>query len=324
MSKRAPPKAAKSEGPETPWDADPKPPAPALFVTDIDNTLFDWVAYYVASFTALLKQVEAKIQVPYAALAEEAKVVFEKHGSIEYPFVVQEMPSVLAFFGDDIDGLLTEGVRPARDAFNKAAEAFLRPYEGVNDALAEVKRRHPKTQLIALTDAPRYVAMWKLNKLGILHTFDAVYGLPDPRIPTSDQHGRVKVDPEILLKHLQQNNFGFKGKIRILPEDYEKPGTKGLKTVLMDYEMDENPAVRQQVVWVGDNQRKDVGLGRRLGVRTAWAAYGVPKVELLKLLNEFSPPLNIHKNAAVPLEPGQSAPKADYELDTFADILKYV
>jgi phosphoglycolate phosphatase len=292
----------------------------ALFVTDIDNTLFDWVRYYVNAFSALLSRVEATISVPYKTLAEEAKQVFTAHGSIEYPFVVQELPSVVEHYGDDIDGMLVKAVQPARDAFLAAAKPHFAPYAGVKETLQEIRARHPGVARVALTDAPRYVAMWKLNKLGLLDAFDAVYGLADPRIPTSVKHGRVKVDPEILLKHLQQSSFGFQGKIRILPDEYEKPGTKGLKTVLMDYELDENKAARRSVVWVGDNQRKDVGLGQRLGVTTVWASYGLPAKDLLVRLVEFSPPLNVHKNASLP-EGDPDTPVPDFTLKQFSDVL---
>jgi phosphoglycolate phosphatase len=296
-------------------------PATRLFVSDIDNTLFDWVAYYVHAFSGLLSAVEAVIGVPYATLAHEARDVFTAHGSIEFPFVVQELPSVIAHYGDDIDTMLAEAVRPARDRFLADGAAFMKPYDGVAEALREIRARCPGAPLVALTDAPRYVAMWKMNKLGLLDLFDAVYGLGDPRIPTAA--GRVKVDPEILLKHLQQSNFGFKGRIRILPDDYEKPGTKGLKTVLMDYEMDESPELRRSVLWVGDNERKDVSLGKRLGVRTAWAAYGKPRPDLLARLAEFSPPQNIHKNASI--LPGEAnQPKPEYVLRAFADVLAHL
>lgn len=294
---------------------------PALVVVDIDNTLFDWVRYYVHAFEALMGCVEAVVKVPYATLAEEAKEVFIAHGSIEYPFLVQELPSVVAHYGEQIDKMLRDVVGPARDAFNKAASLHLKPYAGVPETLALLRHRHRGVPLVALTDAPRYVAMWKLNKLGILSSFDAVYGLADPRLPTSE--GRVKVDPEILLKHLKQSNFGFTGKIRILPDDYEKPGIKGLKTVLMDFELDERAEDRARVIWVGDNKRKDVMLGKRLGVRTVWAAYGKPAPELLERLITFSPPLNVHKNASLPSDDPNS-PQPDVELHDFTEILKYL
>ena len=293
----------------------------ALLVSDVDNTVFDWVGYYTRSITALFETVARITKLPVPQLASEAREVFSRHGSIEYPFLIQELPSVEAWARQDIDRLLRDVVEPGRKAFLAEAERCLVPYADVPATLETLRRNFPKTPLVALTDAPRYVAMWKLNKLGLLDKFDAVYGLPDPRIPTSAAHGRVKVDPEILLKHLQQSNFGFEGKIRILPEEYEKPGTRGLKTVLMDYDLDENPEDRRRVVWIGDNLRKDVALGQKLGVQTVWARYGVVKDEnLFKTLHTFSPVENIHKNASID-QSIKDAPKPDVTLDRFADIL---
>jgi FMN phosphatase YigB (HAD superfamily) len=292
-----------------------------LIVTDIDNTVFDWVGYYVTAFNALLDTVASTIGSSRELLAAEARAVFSEHGSIEYPFLAQELVSVNKFYGSDIDRMLSEAVAPGRDAFMAAAQSVLKPYDDVPRTLAAIKKRFPDLPIVALTDAPRYVAMWKLNKLGLLEHFDAVYGLPDPRVPTCEINRRVKVDPEILLKHLQQSNFGFKGKIRILPDDYEKPGIRGLKTVLMDFDLDEPIESRKSVLWIGDNLRKDVGLGNRLNVRSAWAEYGTNVSETnLVSLSLFSPPQNIQKNVYIKVD-DPSAPRPDLVFKTFSDLL---
>ena len=295
-----------------------------LLVFDIDNTIFDWVSYYVNAFSALLLKLEEIIHVPYLQLAGEAKDVFHAQRSIEYPFVVQQMPSVLNFYGADIDRLLTEAVEPTRLAFNAVAREHLKPYPEVVSTLQEMRGTYPGIPFVVLTDAPRYVAMWKLNKLKILNLFDAVYGLPDPKLPTSTHHGRVLVDPEILLKHLRQEHFNYQGRIRILPEDYEKPGTKGLKTVLIDYELDGSAEDRRQVVWVGDNLRKDIGLGRALGVVSVWAKFGIDvSAELKTRLLDFSPDGNVKKN--VYLDPqSQDAPQPDFIIESFGQIKSVV
>ena len=75
-----------------------------LIVTDIDNTLFDWVEYYTEAFLALLEAVGKIVDVDPAILATQAQKVFTEHRSIEYPFLIQELPSVIAFYGDDIVG----------------------------------------------------------------------------------------------------------------------------------------------------------------------------------------------------------------------------
>lgn len=293
----------------------------SLIVLDIDNTVFDWVNYYVHAFTALLDHVADVTGVPWLELATEAKDVFTRHGSIEYPFLVQELPSVNQFYGADIDRMLEEAVRIAREKFLKAAEPHLKPYRGVFETFGEIRKRHPDVPIVALTDAPRYVAMWKLNKLGLLNFFDAVYGLADPRIPTCEINRRVKVSPDILFKHLKQHNFGYQGRIRILPDEYEKPGVRGLKTVLMDYELDENLALRKHVIWVGDNLRKDIGLGNKLGVTTGWAEYGTRiEPQLMQRLASFSPTQNIHKNVAIKSD-SPEAPKPDVRLNAFEELL---
>lgn len=292
-----------------------------LLVCDIDNTVFDWVTYYVHALEALFKKLTEVIPVTQEQLLQEAKKVFEHHSSIEYPFLAQELPSVRKHYGEDVDRMLAEAVQPARDAFMQQAALYLKSYDDVIATFDEIRRQFPKLPIIALTDAPRYVAMWKLNKLGILHEFSAVYGLSDPILPTAPDLGRVLVEQEILLKHVSKSNFGFKGKIRILPEDYEKPGTKGLKTVLMDYGLDEDKTTRHQVLWIGDNLKKDVGLGRELGVCTIWARYGTQIQPALKQrLVAFSPMDKVTKNVA--LDPAdQNTPKPDYVIDAFAGLL---
>lgn len=292
-----------------------------LLVLDIDNTVFDWVAYYVHAIESLLDKVVELVPVPREQLIQEAKKVFEHHDSIEYPFLVQELPSVRKHYGSNVDRMLDEAVKPSRDVFLQQAALYFRPYGDVMAALKEIRQRFPELPIVALTDAPRYVAMWKLNKLGILHEFSAVYGLPDPVLPTAPEIGRVLVEPKILLKHVTKSKFGFKGKIRILPEDYEKPGTRGLKTVLMDYGLDEDPTTRHQVLWVGDNLKKDVGLGRQLGVSTVWARYGTMIAsELKERLIAFSPMDKVTKNVA--LDPAdQNTPKPDYVIDQFSGLL---
>lgn len=285
-----------------------------LLVTDIDNTIFDWVSYYVNSLETMLKFVEHETKIPLDTLLAEAKQIFKHHASIEYPFLLQEMPSIIDLYGENIDAMLNDLVEPARALFKKTALKYLHPYPKVKETLDVIKKKYPGLAVVALTDAPRYVAMWKLNKLGLLHEFNAIYGLADPTLPTDPKLGRVKVTAKILLKHLQQSNFEFKGTIRILPDEYEKPGTRGLKTVLMDYEYDELNDKRRRVIWIGDNLRKDIGLGHRVGVTSVWAKYGTRlDEELMARLNRFSPPDNVHRN--VSLDPqSPEAPVPDYTL----------
>ena len=73
-----------------------------------------------------------------------------------------------------------------------------------------------------------------------------------------------------------------------------------------------------------DNLRKDVGLGRKLGIKTAWASYGADVDKgLLAKLAQFSPPQNVHKNVSLPAD-DPDTPKPHFTLKKFSDLLKYV
>ncbi len=94
--------------------------------------------------------------------------------------------------------------------------------------------------------------------------------------------------------------------------------------VLIDYDC-EDEISRSQVIWVGDNLRKDVALGRELRVKTLWAAYGA-KVDpaWLTRLADFSPPENIARHAA--LDPAsKESPTPDFVMQNgFSDLLDYL
>ena len=289
-----------------------------ILVLDIDNTVFDWVTYYVHGMESLIAKVAEITKESTLAIAGQCRDVFERHNSIEYPFLIQELAAVNHIFGQDFEKMLSDVVEPGREAFLVGAAPFLKPYEDVVAALSTFRSENPDTEIIALTDAPQYVAMWKLNKLGLLDFFNAVYGLPDPTIPVCNTTGEIKVSKKILIKHLNQTKFDFKGTVRELPEDYEKPAIKGLKTVLMDCGMEDSP---EKVLWVGDNLRKDVTLRQTLGVKTVWAKYGTdidPKIKV-RLLG-FSPEKNIRKNVAI--DPAdESSPTPDHIIGSFSDLL---
>ena len=98
-----------------------------LVVLDIDNTLFDWVAYYVPAMEALIECVSHLTKICPDQIMKEAKAIFEAQGSIEYPFVIQELPCLHQRYYGRIEQLLTEIVLPGREAFRHAAKAKQQP-----------------------------------------------------------------------------------------------------------------------------------------------------------------------------------------------------
>src|SRR5688572_29940327 len=108
-------------------------PSVSLLVTDVDNTLFDWLAMWHAAFSAMLNEIVHISGLPAERLEPEIRAVFQRHGTVEYSFLIEELPSLA------VDGSTRQAVRakyePAVAAYRREAQAALRPYPGVVETL---------------------------------------------------------------------------------------------------------------------------------------------------------------------------------------------
>src|SRR5512137_2658175 len=76
--------------------ASPSRPAVTVLVTDMDNTLFDWLGMWRAAFGAMLARLTADSGVPRETLEQEFFALHQRHGTTEYAFAIQELPSLRA------------------------------------------------------------------------------------------------------------------------------------------------------------------------------------------------------------------------------------
>lgn len=121
----------------------------SVVVTDVDNTLLDWVSLWHATFSAMLERLIAKSGADRETLLDEIKAVHHEHGTSEYAFLIEELPSLRKAAGD---------VPPAQyfeDAiaeYGRVRTRELRLYPGVMDSLVELRRRG--VLIIAYTESP--------------------------------------------------------------------------------------------------------------------------------------------------------------------------
>src|SRR5579875_3155338 len=71
-----------------------------LFITDLDNTLYDWLSFFVPSLYAMVDAAVPLLGVDREQLLDELKEVHQKHGSSEHPFALLETRAVLALYPD--------------------------------------------------------------------------------------------------------------------------------------------------------------------------------------------------------------------------------
>jgi phosphoglycolate phosphatase len=288
----------------------------SLIIADLDNTLFNWIHFHsFATKQAILKTAEIT-SISYEYLCEEYKAVLDEEDCIEYPFTIQKLPSVLDYYNNDLQSLLSECSEPAKDQFKFTAYPYLKPYPNVVKTLKLLKQKYPNTKLVVLSDAPHKMMLWRLFRLGLLNYFDGVYGLEDPKLPIVGN--QVAVTQKTLLKHIDQWAYGYLGSHRPLPNNFRKPDPRGLATVLMDLEL---KIENEEILYIGDNVYKDIQLANSLGIPSILADYGLDiKPSALDILREFTPEKFIHKGINL----SGPHPEPTYIVGNFSQLLNIV
>jgi FMN phosphatase YigB (HAD superfamily) len=143
-------------------------PYHAVLVTDLDNTLYDFAAYYEAGLAALVDELCFLLSMEEDAVTSSLREVFAHHGSIEYPFAVEEIPEVLALE----DGIRNDVIRRCMSAFWSSASDRIEPYPTVRQTLRHLQR--DGVTVIAHTDAPIHEVMRRLRHMNLDRYFTGI------------------------------------------------------------------------------------------------------------------------------------------------------
>src|SRR5690349_5386677 len=65
-----------------------------VLITDLDNTLFDWVELWFQCFSPMLDSIVGISGIPREKLIPEIATVHQRHGTSEYSFLIDEVPSL--------------------------------------------------------------------------------------------------------------------------------------------------------------------------------------------------------------------------------------
>lgn len=226
-------------------------------VVDLDNTLWDWVSIWHATFRAQLDKLVELSGLPESVLTAEIRAVHQRHGTSEYAFLIEELPSLKARHpGED----LAARYAPAIEAFRRVRRQALRLYPGVLDSLLELRARG--VRLVAYTESQAFHTTYRIRQLGLDGVLDYIYSPPDHDLPPG-------LDAGAMRKH----DRGFQElrttHHRHTPKGELKPNADLLLSIL-----EEVGARRDRSVYVGDSLMKDITMAQDAGVRDVYARYG--------------------------------------------------
>jgi FMN phosphatase YigB (HAD superfamily) len=246
-----------------------------LFVTDLDNTLFDWFEAWYASFSAMIHTLVDLSGVPAERLEPEIREVHQRRGTSEYSYLLQELPSLQSRHpGEDLGELY----RPAIDAYRRARDESLRVYPGVLETLGAIKEAG--TAVVAYTESLAFYTSYRLRVLSLDPLIDFLYSPADHDFPAgvSAEDLRSRPSEEYELKHAVH---------RHTPAGHLKPDPAVLSSIV-----DESKVPASAVAYLGDSLMKDVAMAQKVGVVDVFAAYGVvqqrPEYDLLRRVSHWT------------------------------------
>jgi len=245
-----------------------------ILITDVDNTLFDWVDIWYRSFSAMLKKLCEILNVDPEDLYPSISEVHQKYGTSEYSFLLEELPEVRKVFS----GNAIENVQPAIDAFREARREALSLYPSVMATLTELKQKG--LTIVAYTESQEFYTNYRFRKLGLDNVIDYLYSPPD-HTPKNKNTAKVRLYPT--------SNYSMAKTItKNTPAKELKPNPDILLSIVAELGFSPDKAI-----YVGDSKMKDIAMAQEAGVEDAWAAYGQahhgPEYDLLKKVTHWTP-----------------------------------
>jgi FMN phosphatase YigB (HAD superfamily) len=229
-----------------------------LFISDLDNTLYDWVSFFVPAFYAMANVVSTSLGITVEQMLNECKEVHQSCGSAEYPFALLKTRSVLRKYPGHQQSDLRRELHAAFDAFNRMRREQLVLYPGVRETLHHIKLN--RVPFVAFTEAAAPNGIYRLNALEVLHQVDYLYA------PHSIKENHPDPERQEFYRTLA------KDKVRPLDAAQRKPAPDVLKMICSDF------GVRpDQALYVGDSLPKDIAMAKEAGIHSALAKYGQVK-----------------------------------------------
>jgi phosphoglycolate phosphatase len=214
-----------------------------LVVTDLDNTLYDWVEWFCRGLTRMSTSAAAILGIEHETFLEELRAAHVSRGTVEDADAMFDLPSVRAAF--DTRQAAAEALAVPLRHRRDAQQARPRMYPGVVATLRTLRQAGVK--VVAHTEAPARAALDRLARLGLDAELDALYArVMTPGLSAADRPPLRQIDPE-----------------------HRKPEPAAVLEICEAEGVE--PAA---TVYVGDNLARDVWMAREAGAIAVWAQYG--------------------------------------------------
>jgi phosphoglycolate phosphatase-like HAD superfamily hydrolase len=273
-----------------------------MLITDLDNTLYDWVTFFAKAFQRMLDELSSLIDVDEQVLVGEFRTLHRVYGSSEQPFTILDLPAVRKHFGDlrrrELKCLLDGPLH----AFNSVRKQHLRLYGSVAETLSMLRSRG--VLVVGHTESMAVNAYFRLQWLKIDQYFRRLYALESdyPGHPDPERSAALQLPADL---------------VRVLPRHERKPNP----ALLRDICRQEGVSI-EDTWYVGDSIARDISMAKAAGITAIWARYGTlydrDSWRLLVSISHWSEE-EVRAEEALKLRTRHVEP--DYVIDDFKQLL---
>ncbi|MCQ2740236.1 MAG: HAD family hydrolase [bacterium] len=267
-----------------------------VFITDFDNTLYDWLDGWYKAIDKALVLFETKSGLTRDELVPEIRKIHTKYGTTEYENLFHELTCFIPRFksADEFYAICDE----AKKIRNESKFVNLQSYPSVKETLIKIKKAGAK--VVVFTESEASSTCGRINALGFNGLIDVVYSA-DPKNEIFDACGTPY-------------RF-FEGVF------HPKPCPENLLKII-----DEIGVNKEDCVYCGDNMFKDVAMAKSAGVDDIFAKYGSDIFRQKKIERPFLDSITFWSDEMLKKEflLYQNAPTPSYTLNnSFDEIFNY-
>ena len=267
-----------------------------LLVTDLDDTLYSWLEFFVPSFYTMVDKLLTVVDVDKEELLKEYKSIHQRLGSLEYPYSTLELPCIKSKYPNINKENIPTEIKDCFEVFNHKRNEHLKLYEGVEDFLRCLKDNNIK--IVAYSESGEENGVYRVNKLGIEKYFDKIFIKKSPY----DLRGKYPNNDKVITFE------GFKPNIGVLERIIKEAGVKS-----------------DEVIYIGDHLYKDMLMAKRCNVKCGLVDLNSNYVK--GLVKEIIPISNYDDEHLNQLEEykkewNENNYKPDYEIKSYKEFQK--
>lgn len=224
-------------------------------ITDLDDTIWDWLEMWYMSFNPYLKRIAKETGIDISLLKTDFKKLHQKYATIEISFAYKELTSLDPKFYSLFENTPTNSKNILHE-YNSNKKNNLIIYDGVRETLEYIKNKGSK--IIAFTESNVFFTKYRIKHLMLDGIIDCIYSPEGFDIPAS------------VYKHYDEDFWEPKiTVIKKLPKETRKPNVEILETILKDF-----GASKDKAIYIGDKLDRDILMAQEADITSVYASYG--------------------------------------------------